>query len=622
MKNSFSFIDFRNKNKISFLVLVFSVLLATVALSSTLQAAIINDNIRVGPGETLVLDGDSVNGNIKVSGGNIDISNSSINGNITVKHCFGQNSIKNTSVNGNIKLQECDNITISGSIIDGNVKEKNSAGCFVFDNSIDGNLELDDCDTLPPIPEPVVVGHLGGGSTFITDMNDAGQIVGTSKIATGQFHAFFWENGVMTDLGPGNANAINAIGQVTGTFNGSPAVWDAVNGYRQLENFDPPGSRPGQAMDINDAGQVVGLVRDANFVQRAVLWDPVTGIQDLGNLGSFCDRAWKINNAGQVTGICRDPADKDRAFFWEGGVMIDIGPYRVSAGPPDLNEAGQVLFPTSRLQWALWSKDSGFQLLDANFIAVDINDVGQVVGSAPGPCMFNVGVGVGCAAIWDPVNGLNVIGTFGGMNYESSRLVAINNAGRAVGYSRSGFVAPSWDRPVLWDSTGGLQALPVAPGDSQQARFINEAGQFVGRNLDPLPANDALFWEPVNPAAAQIDSDGDGLADFVDNCPTIANADQADSDMNGIGDPCNVVTAFGDVDSIDPSGTSGLIMNAAGELFSYRIPEDLVGPEFPSLVPQVGDSATFDIDLEDGTRAVRVYKNSGNGCPPFCGGGI
>ena len=38
---------------------------------------------------------------------------------------------------------------------------------------------------------------------------------------------------------------------------------------------------------------------------------------------------------------------------------------------------------------------------------------------------------------------------------------------------------------------------------------------------------------------APVDSDGDGIADAVDNCPAIANADQADNDGDGIGNVCD-----------------------------------------------------------------------------------
>ncbi|HKQ47859.1 MAG TPA: kelch repeat-containing protein [Phycisphaerae bacterium] len=35
-----------------------------------------------------------------------------------------------------------------------------------------------------------------------------------------------------------------------------------------------------------------------------------------------------------------------------------------------------------------------------------------------------------------------------------------------------------------------------------------------------------------------VDADGDGVADDVDNCPAVFNADQADADANGVGDAC------------------------------------------------------------------------------------
>jgi hypothetical protein len=50
--------------------------------------------------------------------------------------------------------------------------------------------------------------------------------------------------------------------------------------------------------------------------------------------------------------------------------------------------------------------------------------------------------------------------------------------------------------------------------------------------------------EPTAPGAvyvfnfSMLDSDGDGILDLCDNCPTVANPDQADTDSDGYGDAC------------------------------------------------------------------------------------
>jgi len=62
-------------------------------------------------------------------------------------------------------------------------------------------------------------------------------------------------------------------------------------------------------------------------------------------------------------------------------------------------------------------------------------------------------------------------------------------------------------------------------------------------------------------AAATADQDTDGVADVCDNCPNMANPDQADSDGDGIGDACESSAAVGGIAELPalagPTGASG-----------------------------------------------------------------
>jgi len=63
------------------------------------------------------------------------------------------------------------------------------------------------------------------------------------------------------------------------------------------------------------------------------------------------------------------------------------------------------------------------------------------------------------------------------------------------------------------------------------------------------------------------DTDGDGIADDDDNCPLVANTDQADADTDGLGDACddNSYAPVLDTAAADASGNEGDLLSASGK---------------------------------------------------------
>jgi len=162
---------------------------------------------------------------------------------------------------------------------------------------------------------------LGGLAGYANDINDQGLIVGTAKIKEGnKRHAYLLKDGKMIDLGilggtTSSGTAINEKGQVVGysrveTGERHAFLWE--NG--KMKDLHPPEQEISYAEDINDLGQVVGYTQKLSTT-RGFIWENgmLTYLVN-DNESWLLKKAVAINNKGQIVGI-GEYRDKRGAFL-------------------------------------------------------------------------------------------------------------------------------------------------------------------------------------------------------------------------------------------------------------------------------------------------------------------
>jgi len=184
----------------------------------------------------------------------------------------------------------------------------------------------------------VDLGTLGGQLTIAFGLNDRGQASGFAATASGDQHAFIWQNGDLVDLGTlgGNfsrADLINNRGQTGGdatTASGEHhlAMWQLRNGHILTTDLGMvPGATDMFGLAINDFSRVLGEADFPDGVAHTVLADQ-RGVRDLHGqvtLGGPADSAFGINDSGQIAGVADTAGLDSHAFLLDRAGLHDLG---------------------------------------------------------------------------------------------------------------------------------------------------------------------------------------------------------------------------------------------------------------------------------------------------------
>ena len=200
------------------------------------------------------------------------------------------------------------------------------------------------------------IGTLGGNDSVALSINDLGEVVGYSKTADGEVHAFRYFREAIFDLSTlGGKESYAYLITNSGILIGDSRTPDGM-----LRPFMGAPNSPllnlggdphlfSSARGANNVGQVVGfrLIIDEHgqFHKRAYLYTTNRTI-DLGTFGGKQSDAIAINDAGKVVGhLYTEYHDgQKRAVLYQAGKVLEIGTFggNVSIGEA-INKAGQVV---------------------------------------------------------------------------------------------------------------------------------------------------------------------------------------------------------------------------------------------------------------------------------------
>ncbi|MFJ2823398.1 hypothetical protein ACIO7M_20090 [Streptomyces toxytricini] len=333
-------------------------------------------------------------------------------------------------------------------------------------------------DTVHELPLPA-----GSTHSSVQAMNDAGDVVGLAYGDDGTGRLVRWgADGTPTLLqgagggSGGSAAAVAEDGTVAGAADTPdgvrhPARWDGAGRLTRLE--EPSGFVEGEVRDVNDSRIAVGHLSTGSTALPA-RWG-ADGRAVLLRLPARATggTATGINERGEITGHVSLPEDRTRAVRWDRmGRVHDLGSLGGAyAEPSDINDRGTVvgLATDAGGTWKAVQAPRGSRLKalpsqEAGARGVHVNDSDVAVGNVKDRSLRWSG-GTAVELRW-----LSSAGP--------TSVKGLNDAGTSIGTSGA--------RAVTWDAQGRATALPVPAGaDRAEPVAINGAGVVAGNAAAP-----------------------------------------------------------------------------------------------------------------------------------------
>jgi uncharacterized membrane protein len=228
----------------------------------------------------------------------------------------------------------------------------------------------------------------GADETHVTDINDAGQMVGTYQVGLTEY-GFIYDGTSYTTItvdgaSETNAHSINNAGQIVGTYkdtNGN--TFSFIYDGTDYTTIAVPGAEETFAFGINNNGQIVGLCDGMTFIYDGTNYEiidiPFSFIKnDINNAGEIVGNF--IIGLGEFANFC--------GFLYDGShyiTLYNIGTSNLVLG---INDAGTVVGTygddVSDFSHGFVDDGTEYRTIDVDgasmILLTGINNAGQIVG--------------------------------------------------------------------------------------------------------------------------------------------------------------------------------------------------------------------------------------------------